>query len=458
MSGSIGKGNAAGKLALTSFTFFISYFMQALYGFTDLIVVGRYCTVSTSAAVASGSLVMHLITVVAVSLSVGTADAIKKFYEKGDSETTERVIGATAAFYGTIALGAYLILSFLTPMIASLLNLPDAALDQAKAYLHISFIGIPFIALTNLSHSTYRGLGDNRSPMIILFVSCVFNVFLSVLLVGTYNMGVYGAAIGTVASQALNALGCTVHIHFFLKNRGLRVNWRFIKYDRKIIRPITEIGYPIAVHDCMIQLAFLIITMILNRRGLVDSAATGIVEKALAMLLLVSSSVNSAVSVLSKEEFDRNDAKKARNYLYLGLLFAVLTAIVLNALIQIFPEEIVSFFTLDKSVITNGAKYLRGYSIGLIFAAVHYVFTGYFNALGMSGISYVHNIISSVFLRIPGVYFISILYPRNLYPVGLASASGAVFSAIICVCIYFYLVRAGRNKLTIKKVVPEGEK
>ena len=109
-------------------------------------------------------------------------------------------------------------------------------------------------------------------------------------------------------------------------------------------------------------------------------------------------------------------------------------------------------------MITSGAKYLRGYSIALVFAAVHYVFTGYFNALGMSGISYVHNIISSVFLRIPGVYFISILYPRNLYPVGLASASGAVFSAIICVCIYFYLVRAGKNKLTIKKVVPEGEK
>ncbi len=458
MSRSIGNESAVKKLALTSFTFFVSYFMQALYGFTDLIVVGRYCTVSTSAAVASGSLVMHLVIVVAVSLAVGTADAIKKVHDKGDNETTERVIGATVAFYGAVAVGAYVILSLLTPMIASLLNLPSAAVDQTKVYLHVSFIGIPFIALTNLSNSTYRGLGDSRSPMIILFLSCIFNVFLSVLLVGKYNMGVYGAAIGTVASQVLNALVCIVHIHFFLKNRGLRVKLRYIRFDRKIIRPITEVGYPLAVHDCMIQLAFLIITMILNRRGLVDCAATGIVEKAMAMLLLISSAVNSGVSVLSREELEKDESAKARNYLYLGLLFAGLTAIILNAFIQIFPEEIVSFFTLDKSVIINGAKYLRGYSIGLVFAAVHYVYTGYFNALGLSGISYVHNIISSVFLRIPGVYFISIMYPRNLYPVGIASASGAVFSAIICLCIYFYLVRAGRNKLRMKKVISDSEK
>lgn len=458
MERSIRSRKPLGKLALTSFTFFVSYFMQSLFGFVDLVVVGRFCSVSATSAVATGSLVMHLITVVAVGFAVGTADAIRNVYQKGDKDTTERVIGATIAFYGSVSVIVYVLLSFLTPMIASLLNLPDAALSQAKVYLHICFIGVPFIALANLSYSTYRGLGDSRSPMIILFISCLGNIFLSLLLVGKYEMGVYGAAISTVVSQALNSLMCIVHIHFFLKKKGLSVNWRLIRFDRKIIRPITEVGYPIAVHDCMIQLAFLLINMILNRRGLVDSAAAGIVEKIIATLLLVSSSVNSGVSVLCREELERDRTENARNYMYLGLFVAGLFAVVVNAFIQIFPEEVLSFFTTDSAVIRNGAKYLKGYSIVLIFAAVHYVYTGYFNALGMNGISYVHNIISSVFLRIPGVYFLSLIYPRNLYPVGLASASGSVLSAIICVCIYVYLVKAEKNRIRLRSVVSDSDR
>lgn len=437
------------KLVKFSLPFLASYSMQALYGLTDLAVIGKYAPVSGTAGVAAGTQVMQFITTVAVSLAVGCADAIKREYEKGDRDNVERIIGTTIAFYGLLSIVMAAVLNLLVPSLSTFLNVPSAALDGARRYMHTAFLSLPFIAMTNLAHSTFRGLGDSRTPMYILLSACVMNVILDVIFIGRLGMGAHGAAVATLICQIYNSVFVVAALHFFLKKRRIRVSMRRIRINREFIRPIVETGGPIAIHDFFIQLAFLFVTAIINRRGLTDAAAAGVSEKIISFLLLFSSSFASSVTLFTKYETEEEGSLRLRSYLRSGLLVAGFFAVIFTVLIELFSDEVIGLFVRDPAVIRSGARYLSGYAVGLLFGAVHYIFAGYFNAVGLAGISYMHNIISGVFIRIPGVYFLSILFPRNLFPVGLASASGALFSAVMCILAYFYLLSAGDRRSRI---------
>ncbi len=439
MSDAREKDSTFARLIVYAVPFLVSYTLQAFYGIADLFFMGLYEPVSSSAAVAAGTQILHLITTIAVSLAIGCADAIGKAWENGDRESAESTIGATVAFYGLVSVLAAVILNLLTPSIVDLLSLPKAAQESTKRYLHVTFLATPFIALTNLSNSTFRGLGDSRTPMYVLVFTTVVNIILDYVFIGRLSMGVDGAALATLISQALNSVAVVFFLHFLLKRKKMFVSLKRFRLSRKYLQPVTSAGYPIALQESFIQVSFILITVIINRRGLIDAAAAGIGEKLLSFFLLFSSSVSSAVTVRAKEALMEKKTQEARDYLYAGLLVAGLAAILVNVFFQLVPTYIISAFTKDAAVIRNGAKYVRGYSLALIFASVYYVYTGYFNAIGLSGITYMHNMISGVFVRIPAVYFVSILFPRDLYPVGLASASGSVFSMIICLIVYTYI-------------------
>jgi len=97
-------------------------------------------------------------------------------------------------------------------------------------------------------------------------------------------------------------------------------------------------------------------------------------------------------------------------------------------------------------VIRLGGQYLRGYIWDCLFAGIHFSFSGYFCACGKSGLSFLHNIIAIMFVRVPGVYLTSKLFPTTLFPMGLATATGSLLSVIICVVAFAVITKkAGRK-------------
>lgn len=121
--------------------------------------------------------------------------------------------------------------------------------------------------------------------------------------------------------------------------------------------------------------------------------------------------------------------------------------IVISILIQFIAEPVVSLFTSDGDAILAGGQYLRGYIWDCFFAGIHFSFSGYFCACEKSGISFLHNIIAIVLMRVPGVYITSKLFPATLLPMGLATATGSLVSVIICVIAYCIIERKARKLL-----------
>lgn len=264
---------------------------------------------------------------------------------------------------------------------------------------------------------------------------------------GVFRLGSARAALGTTVSQAISVV---VSLLVILKRKSIILKKADFKPCRPIMGKILKIGVPIAFQDGLIQVAFIIITIIANQRGLNDAAAVGIVEKVMSFLFLIPSSMLSTVSALGAQNIGAKKPERAIQTLQYAIMLTVGFGILASIAIQFIAEPIVALFTDQNTasgaeVVRFGGQYLRGYIFDCIFAGIHFSFSGYFCACGKSGLSFLHNILAIALVRIPGAYFTSQMFPTTLFPMGLATAAGSLLSVMICIIAFAVIRRKNRQ-------------
>lgn len=436
-------GSVFKNVILFSLPYLLSYFLQTLYGMADLFFIGQFETVASSNAVSIGSQVMHMITVMIVGLAMGSTVSIAQAVGAGKSKKAVQDIGNTVILFMGVSILLMAVLLLLVRPIVLIMSTPQQAINGTVAYLTICFIGIPFITAYNVISSIFRGMGDSKSPMYFIAIACVANIALDYFFIGYLHFGPAGAALGTTLSQAISVI---VSLIVILKRKSIEIKKEDFKLSRSIMSQILKIGVPIALQDGLIQIAFIVITIIANRRGLNDGTAVGIVEKVMSFLFLIPSSMLSTVSALGAQSIGAKKPQRAIQTLRYAVMLAVCFGVLASVTVQFVSEDIIAFFT-DKNtaegaeVVRLGGQYLRGYIWDSIFAGIHFSFSGYFCACGKSGLSFLHNILAIVLIRIPGVYLTSKLFSNTLFPMGLATAAGSLLSVTICLIAFVSLKR-----------------
>lgn len=433
------SGSVMKNLLFFSLPYLLSFFLQTLYGMADLLIIGQYGGVADTTAVSVGSQVMHMLTVMIVGLAMGATVNIGQAVGGKDSRKATLFTGNTVTLFMVLSVTLTFLLLILRNTIVYAVSTPADAAAGTVDYLTICFIGIPFITAYNIISAVFRGMGDSKSPMYFIAVACAANIALDYLFIGALGMGPAGAALGTVLSQAISVIISLIVIK--RRSTGLALTKADIRPNKQIIGKILKIGIPVAMQDGFIQIAFMVITVIANRRGLNDAAAVGIVEKIIGFLFLVPSSMLSAVSALGAQNIGAQKPERARKTLLYAIFIAAGFGGTVAVIMQFLSSGAVSLFT-DSAVVTRlGGEYLRGYAWDCLFAGIHFAFSGYFCACGKSGISFMHNMIAILLVRIPGAYFMSSMFPGTLYPMGLATAAGSLLSALICAAAFIILIK-----------------
>ena len=439
MQQSLTSGSVLRNVVRFSLPYLFSYFLQTLYGMADLFIIGQYEGVAGTTAVSIGSQVMHMLTVMIVGLAMGTTVTVGQAVGANDTRRAAAYVGNTVTLFLGLSAALMAVLLLAVRGIVGIMSTPAEAADGTAVHLTICFIGIPFITAYNIISSIFRGMGDSKSPMYFVMAACAANIALDYLFMGALGMGPAGAALGTTLSQALSVLLALTMIR--RRKLGIPVTRADLKPRREIMGRILKIGLPITVQDGLIQVAFIVITVIANRRGLTDAAAVGIVEKIIGFLFLVPSSMLSTVSALGAQNIGAGRPERARQTLGYAILLTAGFGIVVCAVIQLIAEPVVGLFTQDSAAVTAGGQYLRGYIFDCIFAGIHFSFSGYFCACGRSGLSFLHNILAVGLVRVPFAWLMSERFPQTLFPMGIATSCGSLFSVIICLIAYAALRR-----------------
>lgn len=441
MEKNLTSGSVFQNIVWFSLPYLLSYFLQTLYGMADLFIIGQFEGVAGTTAVSIGSQVMHMITVMIVGLAMGSTVSIAQAVGANNKKQASLSVGNTVTlFMGLSVVLSAVLLLFVRPIV-TVMSTPEEAVSGTVLYLTICFLGIPFITAYNIISSIFRGLGDSRSPMYFIAVACVANMVLDYLFIGYFHLGPAGAALGTTLAQAVSVAIALLAIS--RQKSGITLCKNDFRPRKSVMGQLLQIGIPVALQDGFIQIAFIVITIIANRRGLSAAAAVGIVEKMISFLFLVPSSMLSTVSALCAQNIGAGKEDRARETLRYAIMIAAGFGILVSILIQFIAEPAVGLFTTDATVRMMGGQYIRGYIFDCIFAGIHFSFSGYFCACGRSEFSFLHNIIAILLVRIPGVYLTSKLFPTTLLPMGIATACGSLLSVGICVIVYLWLREHG---------------
>lgn len=424
-----------------SIPYLLSYFLQILYGMADLYIIGQYCGVESITAVSIGSQIMHMLTVIIIGLAMGTTVVLGQSIGAQNNKQASVVVGNTVVLFMVFAIFVTIILLAGVSGIVGLIETPKEAVGGTRDYLLICFLGIPFIVAYNIIASIFRGLGDSKSPMYFIAIACVCNIILDIVFIGCMDMGPAGAALGTTLSQTISVIISLIMIRRY---RAISVGKTDLKPRREAMRAILKIGIPISLQDGFIQVAFIVITVIANMRGLTDAAAVGVVEKVIGALFLVPSSMLSAVSAIGAQNIGAHKMARAKQTLWDAMSIAVVYGLAVSIVVQFVAGDIVGLFTDDAGVIKSGSEYLRSYIWDTGIAGIHFCFSGFFCACGISIVSFIHNVIAIIVMRIPFSYLLSVNYPDTLYPMGLATPMGSAVSVVICIAFYLWLRHKGK--------------
>ena len=282
------QGRILPKLAFFMLPILGALVLQAAYGAVDLLVVGRFGSTSGLSAVSTGSQVLNLVTFVVTQLAMGVTVLIARYLGEKRPQYIGQVIGGAAVVFTLLAAALFVVLVFFARLISSLMQAPAEALDLTASYVRICGSGIFFIVAYNMLSALFRGLGDSRSPLIFVLVACIVNVIGDLVLVAGFHLDAAGAAIATVAAQAVSVI-CAIAM-LLKKELPFKIHRSDFKPNPQC-KKFLGIGLPLALQEFLTQLSFLALCAFVNRLGLEASSGYGVACKIVNFAMLIPSSL-----------------------------------------------------------------------------------------------------------------------------------------------------------------------
>ena len=424
------KGSVPKVLMQFAMPYLLANVLQALYGGADLFVVGRFDDAASVAGVAIGRQVMQTVTGIILGLTAGITVLIGIATGARDEKKAAATIGSAVWLFAIIGAVLTLLMTVWHDTIATAMHTPPEAMTDTRHYLLICSLGIPFIIGYNVVFGIMRGLGDSRSPLYFVALACVINIVLDFVLVGGCHMRAAGAATATIASQGISFAAALCYLH----RKGFRFPFtrRDIRLNGILSKRIIKLGTPIALQDALINISFLIITVIVNRMGVTASAALGVVEKLIVFAMLPPVAISSAVAAMTAQNYGAGLTDRMNRCLKSGIGMALVFGTAFCIYSQFLPETLMGIFTNDAPVIELGAEYLHGYSIDCIIVSFVFCINSYFSGQGNSLFPMVHSLIATFLFRIPLSWIFSHIAPTSLFPMGFAPPLATMVSLAIC--------------------------
>ncbi|HBF35867.1 MAG TPA: MATE family efflux transporter [Firmicutes bacterium] len=374
------KGNEVKLLVQFSLPMLIGNVSQQFYNLIDSIVVGKYIGANALAAVGATNSLNFLCFSICLGLSIGISIIISQYFGAKKDEDVKRAIANSVYVIAVSGIIMSIATACLARPILRAMNTPPEILADSTAFLRIVAGGMIAVAAYNAIAAILRALGDSKTPLIFLVVSCVLNVILDLLFVLKFGWGVAGTAFATVISQGMAALGCTIFacIHnpyFKLKREHLKVSW-------PIIHKCIKIGIPVAVQNSMIAVSLVALQSVVNGFGEVAVAAFTATSRVEQLIQQPFNSLGAAMSTFAGQNMGANKLERVRNGYHKSIYIVAAFSLMALLAAQLGGRAIMKIFVDDEAVITLGAKAIKITSCMYFALGMIYITRGLLNGTG----------------------------------------------------------------------------
>lgn len=399
------RGSIMKLVILFALPICIGNMLQQLYNTVDTIVIGNYCDSASLAAVGTSGQPVEIILCIFLGIGTGVSILVSQCTGRGDMDTLKRTIATSCSFLYMSAIPLTFIGVLLGPYLLKFMQVPDDTIHFATAYLQIVFLGTLGNMGYNLNAGILRGLGDSRSTLLFLVLSCIVNIVLDLFFVAGLEMGVAGVALATIIAMYCSWF-CSI-IYIKKKYPELKFTTLPRQLDKKILLEIIQVGLPLGLNHSIYSVGHILMQTLVNAQGSIFMAGCSVAGKVTGLSNVAISSFSSAATTFAGQNLGAENYIRLRKGGKTIPFYSGLITLISGIIVCIFCRPILSIFSPDPAVIDMAVRYVRIVLPSSWAFAVLNGIISFINGIGEVKYPTVVNILMLWVVRIPSAYLIA---------------------------------------------------
>lgn len=386
------SGNITSGLWAFAVPLMLGNLIQQFYNLADTWIVGRYIGNIGLAAVGSSYTLMTFLTYIIIGLCLGNSTFISMEYGKKNIEKIRNGIYISFVMILAVTVGIIIIFYGFLDEIIKMLQVPKDTVADMKVYLVYVFIGFFATFIYNYISNVLRAIGNSVIPLIFLGVSVVLNVFLDILFVAVLKMGIMGAAVATVISQYISALG--TFGYYFFQYPQLKVRKSDIKWNKSNFKSILSLSGFTCIQQSVMNFGILMVQGLVNSFGTTVMAAFAVAVKIDTLAYMPVQDFGNAFSVFVAQNYGANKVQRINEGIKSAVISIIIFGILVSSAVFVFANDFMKIFVSNNQVISVGAEYLRIEGAFYVGIGILFMLYGFYRAVDKPVMSVVLTVIS----------------------------------------------------------------
>lgn len=419
----------------------IAQIVNLLYNIVDRVYIGNYD--KTGLALTGVGVCLPIITLIgAFAYLVGSGGAPRASIYMGrkENDTAEKIMGNSFVFLIGISIILTAVLFIFARPILFMVGASNNTIDAALSYLQIYLIGTVFVQMVLGMNSFITAQGFSKFSMKAVLIGAVLNIVLDPIFIFVFDLGVKGAAIATIISQAVSAIWI---IHFLCSEKSiLRLHKKNFKIEPKVLLPCLALGLSPFIMMSTESLLTICFNSSLQRYG--GDVAVGAMTILATMLQFCSLPImglTQGAQPITSYNFGAKKYDRVKQSFWLLLIVAVSYSALLTLLVEIAPGLFVRIFASDPTLVSYSCWALRIYFAGIFLMGAQIACQQTFIALGNAKTSVFLAILRKIILLIPLIYILPAFFEDKAFAVFLAEPVADVIAVITTIVVFTLQMR-----------------
>ena len=404
------EGNIFKELLWFVIPLVLGNIFQQLYNAADSAIVGQFVSKDALAAVSSSGPLINLLISFFMGLSVGAGVVVARYYGAKDSKKMHEAIYSAYIFVIVGGIIMTIVGVLASPVLLKWIGTPEAVMKESVVYLKIYFYGVIGVMVYNMGSGILRSLGDAKTPLYFLIASSLSNVFLDLLFVVVFKMGVAGAAYATLLCQVGSAV--LVVILMFKGNEIYHLRIREFAFYPRVFKEIIKVGLPSGIQNAVVSFSNLIVQTNINSFGSIAMAGAGSYTKIDGFAILPVQSISLAITTFVGQNLGAMKYQRIKTGLKTALKMAIVTAFVISLILIFGSSQILRIFSNDEEVIACGALMARIVAPAYILLAISHTAIGYLRAMNRSFVAMIVTLVCWCGVRMLWILSMTRIYDR----------------------------------------------
>lgn len=430
-------------LIIFSAPIMLANLLQTSFQIVDSLWVGNILGAEALGAVAIATTILVTILSFILGLNNAALTILSQQHGRKDDEGLKRYLNAFIVIMTVMSVVFAVIGYIFAESLLGIIGTPDAILDMAASYLQISLLGMFFLFGYNFINTVFRALGDSKTPLRIVFIAVILNAVLSPLFMIVFDLGIQGAALATVGSQAIA----------FLYSVYLAVKRNLIPFKmpsipaRYEVGLILKLGIPAGLQMGVIHAGIAAILSVVTQFGADSVAGFSAAQRLDSLIMLPAMALGTAVNAMAGQNIGIQQWSRVKQIARYAALYNFGLMLSVAAVVIIFAEAGIRMFIQEEAAVEFGTNYLRIVALCYPFLGLNFVLNGIVRASGAMYQVLILNIISFWILRYP----MSALFASYFGEIGVGMGMGVSFIISSIFAYLYYKFGKWREKELFKK-------